>query len=46
MALGFNIWQSVKDSYTTPTTPPTDAVGKKASENDAEAMNAILCGLL
>jgi hypothetical protein len=31
--------------YTTPTTPPTDMIKKKASENDAKAMNAILCGL-
>jgi hypothetical protein len=31
--------------YTTPKTPPIDTVIKKASENDAKAMNAILCRL-
>jgi hypothetical protein len=45
MALGFDIWKSVVTGYTTPKTPPTDTVGKKASENDAKSMNAILCGL-
>jgi hypothetical protein len=45
MALGFDIWKSIMTGYTTPTTPPTDAVGKKPSENNAKSMNAILCGL-
>jgi hypothetical protein len=45
MALGFDIWKSVVTGYTTPTTPPTDVVGKKPSENNAKSMNAILCGL-
>lgn len=45
MDLGFNIWRLVKTVYTTPTTPPTETVGKKLSENNAKAMNAILSGL-
>jgi hypothetical protein len=45
MALGFDIWSAVKNGYTTPTTPPVDAAGKRLSDNNAKAMNAILCGL-
>ncbi|KAH9293136.1 hypothetical protein KI387_041660 [Taxus chinensis] len=45
MALGFDIWQSVTVGYTIPSVPPTDQAGKKAFENNAKAMNAILCGL-
>ena len=32
-------------SYEAPTTPPTYVFGKKPSENNAKAMNAILCSL-
>jgi hypothetical protein len=46
MALGFDSWKSIVTSYTTPQSPPTDMTGKKRSENNAKAMNAILCGLL
>jgi hypothetical protein len=28
-AQGFDVWKSVVDGYTTPTTPPTDRDGKK-----------------
>jgi hypothetical protein len=45
MALGFDIWESIVTGYTTPTTSPIDTVRKKSSENNAKAMNAILCGL-
>jgi hypothetical protein len=45
MALGFDIWQFVVTGYKAPTSPPTDQAGKKASENNAKSMNAILCGL-
>jgi hypothetical protein len=45
MDLGFDIWKSVVTGYTTPTTPPTDAGQKEASENNAKSMNAILCSL-
>jgi hypothetical protein len=45
MALGFDIWKSFMIGYTTPTTPPTNMTGKKASENDAKSMNTILCVL-
>ncbi|KAH9308310.1 hypothetical protein KI387_036221, partial [Taxus chinensis] len=46
MALGFDIWQSVAVGYIIPSTPPIDQASKKAFENNAKAMNAILCGLL
>jgi hypothetical protein len=46
MSLGFDIWKLVMIGYTTPTNPPTNTIKKKASENDAKSMNAILCGLL
>jgi hypothetical protein len=32
-------------SYIAPTTPPTYMIEKKASENDAKSMNAILCSM-
>jgi hypothetical protein len=43
MALGFDIWQLFMTSYIAPKNTPIDVVGKKASENDAKSMNAILC---
>jgi hypothetical protein len=46
MALGFDIWQLVVTGYTTPKTPPTGAIRKNPSENNAKSMNSILCGLL
>jgi hypothetical protein len=46
MALGFDIYKLVVTSYTAPKNPPTNTTGKKASENDAKAMNVILCQLL
>jgi hypothetical protein len=45
MALGFDIFQLVMTSYTTPKTPPIDVARKKPSENHAKSMSAILCGL-
>lgn len=45
MALGFGICQSFAIGYKAPMTPPTNAIAKKPSENNAKAMNAILCGL-
>lgn len=44
-ALGFDIWQSIIDGYTTHATSPTDVAGKKLSECNAKDKNAILCGL-
>lgn len=46
MALGFDIWQLVVVGYVVPISPPMDQAGKRACENNAKAMNAILCGLL
>jgi hypothetical protein len=46
MALGFDVWKSVVNGYTTPTNPPIDVARKKPSENNAKSMDAILCGLL
>jgi hypothetical protein len=45
LALGFNIWQSVVDCYTAPTTPPKDVVGKKISNDNSRAVNGILARL-
>ena len=45
MALGFDSWKSIVTGYTTPTTPPTYVTRKKPSENNAKAMNVILCVL-
>jgi hypothetical protein len=42
MAHGFDIWSTFKIGYTVPTNPPVDVVGKRLSENNAKAMNAIL----
>jgi hypothetical protein len=45
MDIGFYIWKSVVNGYTTTTTPPTDAARKKTSEHNAKSMNAILSGI-
>lgn len=45
MVQGFDIWQSVVDGYVAPSTPPNNQVGKRESENNVKAMNAILSGL-
>ena len=45
LALGFDIWKSVVDSYTAPTTPPKDATGKKICNDNSRVVNAILGGL-
>ncbi|XP_059076871.1 uncharacterized protein LOC131876101 [Cryptomeria japonica] len=44
-ALSYDVWQSVVDGYTPPSTPPTDAVGKRKSENNAKVEHALLCSL-
>ncbi|XP_059068920.1 uncharacterized protein LOC131859326 [Cryptomeria japonica] len=44
-ALGYDVWQSVVDGYTPPSTPPTDTTGKRKSENNAKAEHALLCSL-
>jgi hypothetical protein len=41
-AQGFDVWKSVVDGYTTPTTPPTDKYGKKLSEKNSKAKGTIL----
>jgi hypothetical protein len=45
LALGFDIWKSIVDGYTAPTTPPTDAAGNKICNDNSRAVNAILGGL-
>ena len=35
LALGFDIWQSVVDGYTTPTTPPKYDAGKKICNDNS-----------
>jgi hypothetical protein len=43
--IGFDIWQSIVDGYTTPTTPPKDVVGKKICNDNSRSINGILGGL-
>jgi hypothetical protein len=45
LALGFDIWQSVEDAYTAPTTPPKDVARKKICNDNSRAVNGILRGL-
>lgn len=42
ISLDFDVWKRVVSSYTI---PPTDVDGKKDFENNAKAMNTILCDL-
>jgi hypothetical protein len=43
---GFDVWKSVVDGYTVPTTPPTDRDGKKLRENNSKAKGSILSSLV
>lgn len=45
MSSGFDVYMSLVNEYTPPLQPITDPNGKEAFENNAKAMNAILCGL-
>jgi len=45
MALGFDIWSAVENGYTAPTTSPIDTTGKRLSDNNSRAKNAILCSV-
>ena len=45
-SLGMDVWDAVKNGYTTPVVPPTDAAGKKEFLDDAKAKNALMCGLV
>jgi hypothetical protein len=45
LALGFDVWKSVVDGYTAPTTPPTDTAGKNICNDNSRVVNAILGGL-
>ncbi|XP_043714575.1 uncharacterized protein LOC122662937 [Telopea speciosissima] len=44
-SLGYDVWQSVVNGYTEPTTPLTDNEAKKAYGNNLRALNAIMLGL-
>jgi hypothetical protein len=46
LALGFDVWKSVENGYTAPTTPPTHTVGKKIFNDNSRAINVILGGLI
>lgn len=46
MSLGYDVYLSLVNGYTIPSTPPIDFDGKKEFENNAKTMNAILCGLI
>jgi hypothetical protein len=45
LALSFDIWQSIVDGYTAPTTPPLDVVRNKIYDDNSREINAILGGL-
>ena len=45
-AQGFDVWKSVVDGYTTPTTPPIDRNGKKLNEKNSKAKGTILSSLV
>jgi hypothetical protein len=45
MDLGFDVWKSVENGYTVPTTPPTDTVGKKICNDNSREINSIIGGL-
>lgn len=40
------IWEVVDVGYTTPSTPPTDAMGKKLYESDSKKKNTFIYGLV
>jgi hypothetical protein len=44
--LCFDIWQSVVDVYTAPTTPPKDVAGNKICNDNSRAINGIIGGLI
>jgi hypothetical protein len=45
MALGFDVWISVVNGYTAPTTAPSQVVAKKLYNYNSRVVNAILGGL-
>jgi len=45
-ALGYEIWEAIKNGYIAPSTSITYATAKKAYENNSKAKNAIICGLV
>lgn len=42
----YDIWESITNGYTTPSTLSIDAIAKKLFENDSKAKNEIMCGLV
>jgi hypothetical protein len=42
LVLGFYIWKSIVDGYTTPTAPPKGIAGKKICNDNSRAVNGIL----
>jgi hypothetical protein len=45
MALGCDVWLSVINGYTVPTTAPSDTTAKKLCNDNSRVVNAILGGL-
>jgi hypothetical protein len=43
--MGFQVWKSIVDGYTTSTVPPTNEKEMKLDENNSKATNALLNGL-
>jgi len=45
-ALGYEIWEAIKNGYTAPSMPIIDVADKKAYENNSKAKNAIMYELV
>jgi hypothetical protein len=45
MALGCDVWKSVENGYTAPSTPPIDIATKKLCNDNSRVVNVILGGL-
>jgi len=44
--LGYDIWEALKNGYTTPTTHPIDITEKNLCESDSMVKNTIMYGLI
>jgi hypothetical protein len=44
--LGFDVWSTVKNGYTTLETPHVDTIGKRINDNKSKAMGTIMNDLV
>jgi hypothetical protein len=45
MSLGFEVWNTIENGYTAPTTPLVLPTSIKLNANNSNSKNAIICGL-